>query len=155
MTTKSALLTITDPYQFHNKCWDLASQHALLFSGGNIDPIIWHRNMERPDVYLAFSGFFYGTWENSGCFFHQAGCWSHTIETVIAMFSHFGQDRIGSLFAKAVEFDKAYKDVDSDDLPETVRTVMDHIEKQSSFGSDYTIMAEHIRNNFPDYLTFL
>lgn len=140
-------------YDTHYYYWNHAAKIVTLKSDGDIDPAVWHKYYNKNDVYLVFSGYFYGTWENSGKFFHQVDCWKDRWFSVISMFAHYGMHEIGCLYSRAMEIEMTYEGIVFDELPESIQEEINSIESQSTIGDQYGTMVSHILDNYLSYKT--
>jgi hypothetical protein len=139
--------------KIHYKYFEHCSGIIRSTCNGDINPIIWHKNFNKYDVYLAFSGYFYGTWENSGYFFHQVDCWGEYSSTVVSMFNFFGMGEIGLLYSRAMEIELISKGMEYEELPDLIKSEITDIELLSSKGDQYKIMVDRINSNYEKYQT--
>ena len=139
--------------KLHYGYWEKCSNIVKECTNGEINPILWHKKFNKNDVYLAFSGYFYGTWENSGRFFHQVNCWVDNYSTVISMFNHFGMSEIGLLYARAVEIEVITGGLEYEEIDELVHDEIKQIEIDSLKGDQYKIIVDFIDFNFKKFDT--
>ena len=141
-------------YNIHYTYWEIASGEIKKVFKDGVEPILWQKHFNRFDVYLAFSGYFYGTLENSGRFFHQVRCWERNWPSVISMFYHYGMNDLSILYARASEIDNLSKDVDDyDDMPIELQNEINDIELKSTKGDQYKIICEFVKANISNYNT--